>query len=115
MSHGVIHFFPGGTKSQYEATVKTVHPADGSLPPERPDPRTLRPAGLHHHQQPPVERLDRGLRRVSSEGGRRGDDRDGGGEGNQKGTVHGRHLFMVAGRILAVLTRAKLPRRERCE
>ena len=32
MAFGVIHTFPGGTKSQYEASVKAVHPADGSLP-----------------------------------------------------------------------------------
>jgi hypothetical protein len=33
MAYAITHFFPGGAKSQYEATVKTVHPADGSLPP----------------------------------------------------------------------------------
>jgi hypothetical protein len=33
MAFAITHFFPGGTKSQYEATVKAVHPADGSLPP----------------------------------------------------------------------------------
>lgn len=33
MSYGVVHQFAGGTKDQYEASVKAVHPADGSLPP----------------------------------------------------------------------------------
>ncbi len=33
MAFGIIHHFPGGTKSQYEASLKAVHPADGSLPP----------------------------------------------------------------------------------
>jgi hypothetical protein len=33
MAYGVIHQFKGGTKSQYEASIAAVHPADGSLPP----------------------------------------------------------------------------------
>jgi hypothetical protein len=33
MSYGVVHQFHGGTKEQYEASVGTVHPSDGSLPP----------------------------------------------------------------------------------
>ena len=33
MAFAIIHHFPGGTKSQYEASLKAVHPADGSLPP----------------------------------------------------------------------------------
>ena len=33
MSYGVIHQFKGGTKEQYEASVATVHPSDGTLPP----------------------------------------------------------------------------------
>ena len=32
MAYGIVHFFPGGTKEQYEATVAAVHAADGSLP-----------------------------------------------------------------------------------
>ena len=32
MSYGVVHQFKGGTKDQYEASIKAVHPADGSLP-----------------------------------------------------------------------------------
>jgi hypothetical protein len=32
MAYGVVHFFPGGTKEQYEASVAAVHPSDGSLP-----------------------------------------------------------------------------------
>ncbi|MFJ6416201.1 hypothetical protein [Paeniglutamicibacter sp. NPDC091659] len=30
--YGVVHFFPGGTKEQYDVSVAAVHPADGSLP-----------------------------------------------------------------------------------
>ncbi len=26
---GVVHFFAGGTKDQYEASIAAVHPADG--------------------------------------------------------------------------------------
>jgi len=29
---GVVHFFPGGTQEQYQASVGAVHPSDGSLP-----------------------------------------------------------------------------------
>ena len=32
MAYGIVHFFPGGTREQYEASVAAVHPADGSLP-----------------------------------------------------------------------------------
>jgi predicted dienelactone hydrolase len=32
MAYGVVHFFPGGTKDQYEASIAAVHPSDGSLP-----------------------------------------------------------------------------------
>ena len=32
MAYGVIHFFPGGTQSQYDKTVVKVHPAGGGLP-----------------------------------------------------------------------------------
>ncbi|MCW2672163.1 MAG: hypothetical protein JWP14_752 [Frankiales bacterium] len=32
MAFGIVHFFPGGTKEQYEASVAAVHPSDGSLP-----------------------------------------------------------------------------------
>lgn len=30
--YGVVHFFPGGTKEQYDVSLAAVHPADGSLP-----------------------------------------------------------------------------------
>ncbi|HPG22286.1 MAG TPA: hypothetical protein PLH75_05815 [Amaricoccus sp.] len=33
MAYGIIHFFPGGTREQYEAALPVVHPSDGSLPP----------------------------------------------------------------------------------
>ena len=32
MAYGVVHFFPGGTQDQYEASIAAVHPADGVLP-----------------------------------------------------------------------------------
>ena len=32
MKHGIVHFFPGGTKEQYEASVAAVHPGKNSLP-----------------------------------------------------------------------------------
>ncbi|MGD8575188.1 MAG: hypothetical protein PVJ40_09585 [Gammaproteobacteria bacterium] len=32
MAYGVVHFFPGGTKEQYEASVDAVHPGRGQLP-----------------------------------------------------------------------------------
>jgi hypothetical protein len=33
MPYGVIHFFPGGTHEQYDASIAAVHPANGDLPP----------------------------------------------------------------------------------
>ncbi|GAB2738029.1 hypothetical protein [Sinomonas soli] len=30
--YGVVHFFPGGTKEQYEASIAAVHPGPGLLP-----------------------------------------------------------------------------------
>ncbi len=33
MAFGVVHFFPGGTKEQYEASLGAVHPARDRLPP----------------------------------------------------------------------------------
>ena len=32
MSYGIIHFFPGGTKEQYDATLAAVHPGEFELP-----------------------------------------------------------------------------------
>ena len=32
MAYGVVHFFPGGTKEQYEASLAAVHPDRGTLP-----------------------------------------------------------------------------------
>jgi hypothetical protein len=29
MAYGVVHFFPGGTSEQYEASIAAVHPAGG--------------------------------------------------------------------------------------
>jgi hypothetical protein len=31
-AYGVVHFFPGGTKEQYDASVAAVHPGPGVLP-----------------------------------------------------------------------------------
>ena len=33
MAYGVVHFFEGATKEQYDASIAAVHPADGGLPP----------------------------------------------------------------------------------
>ncbi len=30
--YGVVHFFPGGTEVQYEASIAAVHPGEGLLP-----------------------------------------------------------------------------------
>ena len=30
--YGVVHFFPGGTAEQYEASIAAVHPGPGQLP-----------------------------------------------------------------------------------
>jgi hypothetical protein len=32
MAYGIIHFFPGGTKEQYEASLGAVHPSRSTLP-----------------------------------------------------------------------------------
>lgn len=32
VAYGIVHFFPGGTKEQYEASVSAVHPGGGKLP-----------------------------------------------------------------------------------
>ena len=32
MAYGVVHFFPGGTSDQYEASIAAVHPGEGLLP-----------------------------------------------------------------------------------
>jgi hypothetical protein len=32
MAYAIIHFFPGGTKEQYEASVAAVHPNRKTLP-----------------------------------------------------------------------------------
>jgi hypothetical protein len=32
MAYGVMHFFPGGTEEQYEASIRAVHPSRDQLP-----------------------------------------------------------------------------------
>jgi hypothetical protein len=32
MAYGIVHYFPGGTKEQYEASITAVHPTRDSLP-----------------------------------------------------------------------------------
>jgi hypothetical protein len=32
MAYAIIHFFPGGTKAQYEASISAVHPSRDKLP-----------------------------------------------------------------------------------
>ena len=33
MAYAVVHFFPGGTKQQYDASLAAVHPGKDRLPP----------------------------------------------------------------------------------
>jgi hypothetical protein len=40
-AYGIVHFFPGGTKDQYEASIAAVHPGPGRLP----DGQTFHAAG----------------------------------------------------------------------
>ncbi len=32
MAYGIVHFFPGGTQEQYDASIKAVHPGGPGLP-----------------------------------------------------------------------------------
>jgi hypothetical protein len=32
MAYGIVHYFPGGTKEQYEASIAAVHPSRDILP-----------------------------------------------------------------------------------
>jgi len=32
MAYAIVHYFPGGTREQYEAALAAVHPAPGVLP-----------------------------------------------------------------------------------
>jgi hypothetical protein len=32
MAYGIVHFFPGGTKEQYDASMAELHPGEGQLP-----------------------------------------------------------------------------------
>ena len=32
MAYGIVHYFPGGTKEQYEASLAAVHPSRDKLP-----------------------------------------------------------------------------------
>jgi len=32
MAYGIVHFFPGGTEEQYEASLAAVHPGRNTLP-----------------------------------------------------------------------------------
>jgi hypothetical protein len=32
MAYGIVHFFPGGTKEQYEASIGAAHPSRNTLP-----------------------------------------------------------------------------------
>ena len=41
MAYGVVHFFAGGTKEQYEASIAAVHPSADELP----DGQTFHAAG----------------------------------------------------------------------
>ena len=32
MPYGIVHYFPGGTKEQYEASIAAAHPSRNNLP-----------------------------------------------------------------------------------
>jgi hypothetical protein len=32
MAYGIVHFFPGGTQEQYDASLAAVHPSKNTLP-----------------------------------------------------------------------------------
>ncbi len=32
MAYGVVHFFRGATREQYQASIRAVHPGEGKLP-----------------------------------------------------------------------------------
>lgn len=34
MAYAIVHHFPGGTKEQYEASIRAVHPDDGRTLPD---------------------------------------------------------------------------------
>ena len=42
MSYAIVHHFPGGTKEQYEASVRAVHPDEGR---QLPDGQVFHAAG----------------------------------------------------------------------
>jgi len=44
MAHAVVHYFPGGTREQYEASITAVHPS-----------RTQLPEGQIYHASGPTE------------------------------------------------------------
>jgi len=33
MAYAIVHFFPGGTKEQYDASIAALHPSKTTLPP----------------------------------------------------------------------------------
>lgn len=33
MAYGIVHYFPGGTREQYDASLSAVHPDRSTLPP----------------------------------------------------------------------------------
>lgn len=32
MAYGIMHFYPGGTQEQYDASMAALHPGEGQLP-----------------------------------------------------------------------------------
>jgi hypothetical protein len=49
MAYGIVHFFPGGTKEQYEASLAAVHPSRAPYP---------RASHVYHLAGPFSRRLD---------------------------------------------------------
>ena len=42
MAYGIVHFFAGGTKEQYDASLAAVHPAESGCRKVRPSTRLAR-------------------------------------------------------------------------
>jgi hypothetical protein len=57
MAYGVVHFFQGGTKEQYEASIAAVHPTPDTLPEGQilhvagPSPDGWRIVAVHDSQE----------------------------------------------------------------
>ena len=56
-AYGIVHFFPEGTKEQYEAAIAAVHPGEGRMPAGADFPcRRGIPGWMDGHGGPRIER-----------------------------------------------------------